>query len=188
MGTLWGILLALVALIGCVPEGGRAAKVACYHSRRSNTSIYNYTLQDVYQEEQVHLSSYTGNVVLLVNVATYWGLTRQYAGLNALQKDHSNFHVIGIPCNQFGMVSRPLTYWGLTRQYAGLNALQKDHSNFHVIGVPCNQFGMVSRQLTYWGLTRQYAGLNALQKDHSNFHVIGVPSNQFGMVSRPLAY
>ena len=45
-----------------------------------------------------------GKVVLAVNVASRCGLTPQYTGLEALQRDlrDENFSVVGFPCNQFG--------------------------------------------------------------------------------------
>jgi glutathione peroxidase len=45
-----------------------------------------------------------GNAMLLVNVASKCGLTPQYTGLEALQKELGprGFTVIGLPCNQFG--------------------------------------------------------------------------------------
>lgn len=50
------------------------------------------------------LAKARGNVVLAVNVASKCGLTPQYTGLEALQKDLAaqGFSVIGFPCNQFG--------------------------------------------------------------------------------------
>ena len=45
-----------------------------------------------------------GKVVLAVNVASRCGLTPQYTGLEALQRElaDQNFTVVGFPCNQFG--------------------------------------------------------------------------------------
>ncbi|MGK5529636.1 glutathione peroxidase [Streptomyces sp. URMC 129] len=45
-----------------------------------------------------------GKVALVVNVASRCGLTPQYAGLEALQKElgDGGFTVVGVPCNQFG--------------------------------------------------------------------------------------
>jgi len=45
-----------------------------------------------------------GKVVLAVNVASECGLTPQYAGLEALQRELAGegFTVVGLPCNQFG--------------------------------------------------------------------------------------
>ena len=50
------------------------------------------------------LSTYSGKVVLAVNVASRCGFTPQYAGLEALYERYSDrgFIVLGFPCNQFG--------------------------------------------------------------------------------------
>jgi glutathione peroxidase len=50
------------------------------------------------------LGALNGKVVLVVNVASKCGLTPQYTGLEALQKEFSakGFSVLGVPCNQFG--------------------------------------------------------------------------------------
>ncbi|MFC4498801.1 MULTISPECIES: glutathione peroxidase [Streptomyces] len=49
------------------------------------------------------LSEYSGQVVLMVNVASKCGLTPQYTGLERLQERYAaqGFTVIGVPCNQF---------------------------------------------------------------------------------------
>ena len=44
-------------------------------------------------------------VVLIVNVATYWAFTHHYLGMNALQSNHQDLVVLGFPSNQFGKVS-----------------------------------------------------------------------------------
>jgi len=50
------------------------------------------------------LSSHTGEVMLIVNVASKCGFTPQYEGLEALQRKYGDrgFTVVGFPCNQFG--------------------------------------------------------------------------------------
>ena len=50
------------------------------------------------------LGDYAGNVLLIVNVASRCGFTRQYAGLQALQEAYGSqgFSVIAFPCNDFG--------------------------------------------------------------------------------------
>lgn len=47
---------------------------------------------------------YGGKVVLMVNVASQCGFTRQYAGLQELYEEYKDdgLVVIGVPCNQFG--------------------------------------------------------------------------------------
>jgi glutathione peroxidase len=46
----------------------------------------------------------SGNVTLIVNVASQCGLTPQYTGLQELQERFGGrgFTVLGVPCNQFG--------------------------------------------------------------------------------------
>ncbi len=50
------------------------------------------------------LSTYGGQVLLIVNVASECGFTPQYAGLEALYRQYKDkgFSVLGFPCNQFG--------------------------------------------------------------------------------------
>jgi glutathione peroxidase len=49
------------------------------------------------------LKEFEGKALLLVNVASKCGLTPQYTGLEALQKEYEDrgFTVVGFPCNQF---------------------------------------------------------------------------------------
>ena len=50
------------------------------------------------------LSVYAGKVLLIVNVASRCGFTKQYAGLQALQDKYGaeGLCVLGFPCNDFG--------------------------------------------------------------------------------------
>lgn len=50
------------------------------------------------------LSDYIGNVLLIVNVASYCGYTPQYAGLEKLHQKYKNsgLRILGFPCNDFG--------------------------------------------------------------------------------------
>ena len=50
------------------------------------------------------LGDCAGQVLLIVNVASRCGFTRQYAGLQALQDSYGpkGFAVLGFPCNDFG--------------------------------------------------------------------------------------
>ena len=49
-------------------------------------------------------ADYKGNVLLIVNVASYCGYTPQYKGLEQLNQDYGNkgLKVMGFPCNDFG--------------------------------------------------------------------------------------
>jgi len=50
------------------------------------------------------LGAYKGSVLLVVNVASQCGLTKQYEGLEKLYQDlhEQGFEVLGFPCNEFG--------------------------------------------------------------------------------------
>ncbi len=54
--------------------------------------------------QERRLGEWTGTVLLIVNVASRCGFTRQYAGLQALQDRFGtrDFAVLGFPCNDFG--------------------------------------------------------------------------------------
>ena len=75
--------------------------------------------------EVTSLQPYSGNVLLIVNVASKCGLTPQYEQLENLQKawHQQGFSVLGFPCNQFlgqepGSEEEIKTYcsttWGVT--------------------------------------------------------------------------
>ena len=50
------------------------------------------------------LSDFNGQVLLIVNVASRCGFTKQYGALQELQNEYGNqgFHILGFPCNDFG--------------------------------------------------------------------------------------
>lgn len=66
-------------------------------------SVYDVPLNSIDGDAGV-LAQQKGNVTLLVNVASFCGLTPQYEGLEKLYEQYGErgFTVIGIPCNQFG--------------------------------------------------------------------------------------
>jgi len=66
-------------------------------------SIYDIKLKDI-DGKDTTLSAYKGKVLLIVNVASKCGFTKQYAGLEATYQKYKarGFAVLGFPCNQFG--------------------------------------------------------------------------------------
>lgn len=65
-------------------------------------SIYDVSINRL-DGDPAELSAYSGQTVLVVNVASKCGLTPQYTGLEELQSTYAGrgFTVIGVPCNQF---------------------------------------------------------------------------------------
>ena len=55
-------------------------------------------------DEDLNLSQYKNKTILLVNVASKCGFTKQYTGLQTLYEKYKDkeFIIIGIPSNQFG--------------------------------------------------------------------------------------
>ncbi|KAJ3331936.1 hypothetical protein HDU76_001765 [Blyttiomyces sp. JEL0837] len=65
-------------------------------------SIYDFAIKTIAHGE-LNFASLQGKVVLITNVASKCGYTKQYAGLEALSKKYSEQLVLlGFPCNQFG--------------------------------------------------------------------------------------
>lgn len=66
-------------------------------------SLYDVPLKDIHGKD-TSLAVYKGKVLLIVNVASKCGNTKQYAALEELQKKYSDkgFTVLGFPSNQFG--------------------------------------------------------------------------------------
>lgn len=66
-------------------------------------SIYEFAKNNI-DGKPVKLEKYKGKVLLVVNVASKCGLTKQYEGLQALYKDYKGkgFEVLGFPANEFG--------------------------------------------------------------------------------------
>ena len=52
----------------------------------------------------LHLGDYSGNVLLIVNVASYCGFTIQYEDLQTLHEKYSEkgLKILAFPCNNFG--------------------------------------------------------------------------------------
>jgi glutathione peroxidase len=69
----------------------------------SDTSVQTIPLKDI-DGKDTSLKAYEGKVLLVVNVASRCGLTKQYKELQALHEKFKDqgFAVLGFPCNDFG--------------------------------------------------------------------------------------
>ncbi|MEI7954742.1 MAG: glutathione peroxidase [Verrucomicrobiota bacterium] len=66
-------------------------------------SIYDIKLKDIDGKDS-SLAAYKGQLLLIVNVASKCGFTKQYTGLEAVYQKYKakGLTVLGMPCNQFG--------------------------------------------------------------------------------------
>ena len=65
-------------------------------------ALYDFNAIDI-KGEKVSLSTYKGKTLLIVNVASKCGFTKQYKGLETLYKKYKekNFEILAFPSNQF---------------------------------------------------------------------------------------
>ncbi len=101
----------VVALIGVTVFGLYARSVFAGDSVTAEPSTQptaaasplQFTMKDI-DGNDVDLSSYKGKVVVIVNVASKCGYTKQYAGLQKLyeEKKDGGLVILGFPCNDFG--------------------------------------------------------------------------------------
>ncbi|MBN2449230.1 MAG: glutathione peroxidase [Lentisphaeria bacterium] len=82
-------LVALAAAGACGAEQARG--------------VYDFTVKAA-DGSDVSLRTYEGKVLLIVNVASRCGYTKQYAGLEKLYATYADrgLVILGFPCNQFG--------------------------------------------------------------------------------------
>ena len=68
-----------------------------------STSIADIAVKTAWGEDKP-LKDYLGQVLLIVNVASYCGYTPQYTGLEALNEKYRDegLRILAFPCNDFG--------------------------------------------------------------------------------------
>jgi len=78
-------------------------KVVTSGAGEDGGSFYDLSSEDIEKENTVSFSQYKGQVLLVANLASFWGYTHQYYSFNALMDQYTDqpFKVLGFPCNQF---------------------------------------------------------------------------------------
>lgn len=97
--------LGLMALLSfAAAPAAQAQTPAVTASASACPALLNRTQARLQDEAPQNLCQYSGQVLLVVNTASYCGFTKQYAGLEALQAKYSGrgFTVLGFPSNDFG--------------------------------------------------------------------------------------
>jgi len=71
-------------------------------TKDNTVSIYDFKAKNI-DGEEISLEKYKGKVLLVVNVASKCGFTKQYEGLENLYKKYKDngFMILGFPSNQF---------------------------------------------------------------------------------------
>jgi len=65
-------------------------------------SVHKFMVETL-DGKNTSMSRYAGNVLLIINVATYWRYTNQYKDYNILVNRYSNLRISAFPCNQFDL-------------------------------------------------------------------------------------
>src|SRR5687767_14169659 len=91
-------LLSLVAVIGCFT----LATFAAEEKAKDVPPALSFTM-DSLDGKPVDLPKYKGKVVMMVNVASKCGNTKQYKPLQALQEKYADkgLAILGFPANDF---------------------------------------------------------------------------------------
>jgi glutathione peroxidase len=78
--------------------------MASIQATTDHGSAYDYSFNTLMGKEKLPLSSYKGDVIMVVNTASKCGFTPQYAALEKLYNTYKaqGFVIIGVPSNDFG--------------------------------------------------------------------------------------
>ena len=73
------------------------------HAGQNCSELLNKTFPKLQDDTPVNLCQYVGNVVLVVNTASFCGFTKQYGGLQKIHKKYKDkgLVILGFPSNDF---------------------------------------------------------------------------------------
>ncbi len=106
------LLSALVVFCSCKAQTHSVSNdkvtTKTLNQSSSNSGMENKNISDISVKDMngkdVKLSDYNGKVLLIVNVASHCGYTKQYEALEKLYEANKDkgFVILGFPCNDFG--------------------------------------------------------------------------------------
>lgn len=93
--SLWMVVALLTTTMACAKEKKSTNK-------QNNMSVYSFKVEDA-KGKTVQMSDYKGKTLLIVNVASKCGFTKQYTPLEAMYEKYKDkgLVILGFPCNQF---------------------------------------------------------------------------------------
>lgn len=103
MRTFPSLVLAVLASALTPACSHMFEKTAATKPEAQSKTLHALTIEGIDGKPR-DMSAWRGKVVLVVNVASECGFTKQYEGLEALQQRYHarGFDVLGFPCNDFG--------------------------------------------------------------------------------------
>jgi glutathione peroxidase len=98
------LLLSLALAVTVMRNPSTLAADAAPTQSKAETTPLDLEMKNIQGKEINLADKYKDKVVLLVNVASKCGYTKQYEQLQALHKKYAKqgLAVVGVPCNQFG--------------------------------------------------------------------------------------
>lgn len=98
----WVLTFSLLAL--GLSGNAKAANLSTPASDSQCPALLDHQFPRLQDEKPVSLCTFKGQVLLVVNTASYCGFTGQYEELEQLQRQYSTkgFNVLGFPSNDFG--------------------------------------------------------------------------------------
>jgi len=104
MKSILFLFVLLSAIAGIIVFGSSSlSKNNQLPGDEMKSNISDITVLDMNNKE-VKMSDYNGKVLLIVNVASKCGYTKQYKGLQEIYDKYNEqgFEILAFPCNQFG--------------------------------------------------------------------------------------
>lgn len=94
------IIASIFLIVNLISASDKSLKT---NEGKNIESVHEFSVKDI-NGKDVSLSDFKGKVLLIVNVASKCGYTRQYSGLQKIYDKYKEqgFEILAFPCNDFG--------------------------------------------------------------------------------------